>query len=491
MSDEQHQERLQKLAELREQGVDPYPTGFRPTAQSADLHEQYADLPAESSTGNEVAVAGRLMAKRDLGKLSFGVLQDGTGRIQLFADEATLGEDGLAVFVDLDLGDLIGVTGEVITTRKGELSVRVGELTLLAKSLWPMPEKWHGLADIETRYRQRYLDLVANEDARRVFNVRVGVVRELRRQFEDRGFVEVETPVLQARAGGALARPFITHHNSLGIDMYLRIALELYLKRMLIGGVEKVFEVGRIFRNEGLSPQHQPEFTMLESYEAYADYRDVMRLVEETVAAVAEAVLGSTKIEYQGRSLDLAPPWDRQSFMGLISEATGKAFDPAMSVSEAGSLAGELGVEIEGKGTGKIIEKVFEKHVEPNLWNPTFVTDYPKEISPFARSLPGHPGLVERFEAFVAGFEIGNAFTELNDPEEQLKRFEAQAEARAGGDEEAHVVDLDFVRAMEYGMPPSGGLGLGVDRLVMILADVTTIREVVLFPHLRPDSSPT
>ncbi len=491
MSDEQHQERLQKLAELREQGVDPYPTGFRPTTQAADLHEQYADLPAESSTGNEVAVAGRLMAKRDLGKLSFGVLQDGTGRIQLFADEATLGEDDLAVFVDLDLGDLIGVTGEVITTRKGELSVRVGELTLLAKSLWPMPEKWHGLADIETRYRQRYLDLVANEDARRVFNVRVGVVRELRRQFEDRGFVEVETPVLQARAGGALARPFITHHNSLGIDMYLRIALELYLKRMLIGGVEKVFEVGRIFRNEGLSPQHQPEFTMLESYEAYADYRDVMRLVEETVAAVAEAVLGSTKIEYQGRSLDLAPPWDRQSFMGLISEATGKAFDPAMSVSEAGSLAGELGVEIEGKGTGKIIEKVFEKHVEPNLWNPTFVTDYPKEISPFARSLPGHPGLVERFEAFVAGFEIGNAFTELNDPEEQLKRFEAQAEARAGGDEEAHVVDLDFVRAMEYGMPPSGGLGLGVDRLVMILADVTTIREVVLFPHLRPDSSPT
>ena len=487
MSDE-HQDRLLKLAQLRQQGIDPYPTGFRPTAKAAELHDEYAELAAESSTGREVAVAGRLMGKRDLGKLSFGVLQDGTGRIQLFADEATMGEEGLGAFVALDLGDLVGVSGEVITTKKGELSVRVQELTLLAKALWPMPEKWHGLADIEKRYRQRYLDLVANEHARRIFQLRVGVIRELRRQFESRGYVEVETPVLQAEAGGALAQPFVTHHKSLGIDMYLRIALELYLKRLLIGGIEKVFEVGRIFRNEGLSPQHQPEFTMLESYEAYADYRDIMRLVEESVAAVAEALLGSTKIEYQGRSLDLSPPWDRQSFMALISDATGKSFDPAMSADEAASLAAELGMELAGVGTGKIIEKVFEKHVEPDLWGPTFVTDYPKEISPFARDLPGQPGLVERFEAFVAGFEIGNAFTELNDPEEQLRRFEAQAEARAGGDEDAHVLDLDFVRAMEHGMPPSGGLGLGVDRLVMVLADVTTIREVVLFPHLRPEA---
>lgn len=491
MSEEQHQERLQKLAVLRQAGVDPYPTGFRPSAKALELHDQFAGLDAEAATGQQVSVAGRLMAKRDLGKLSFAALQDGTGRIQLFADEATLGEEGLAAFVELDLGDLVGVSGEVITTKKGELSVKVGELTLLAKSLWPMPEKFHGLADVETRYRQRYLDLIANEEARQIFDTRVGVIRELRNQFASRGYVEVETPVLQAEAGGALAKPFITHHNSLGIDMYLRIALELYLKRLLIGGVEKVFEVGRIFRNEGLSPQHQPEFTMLESYEAYADYQDIMRLVEESVAAVAEAVVGSSKIEYQGRSLDLSPPWDRQSFMELITDATGKTFDPAMPASEAAALAKELDVELEAGGTGKIIEKVFEKHVEPGLWGPTFVTDFPKEISPFARDLPDHPGLVERFEAFVAGFEIGNAFTELNDPEEQLRRFEAQAAARAGGDEEAHVVDLDFVRAMEYGMPPSGGLGIGVDRLVMILADVTTIREVVLFPHLRPDSPPT
>ncbi len=488
MSDEQHRERLEKLADLRHKGVDPYPTGFRPTAKAAGLHEQFAGLEAEASTGQQVSVAGRLMAKRDLGKLSFAALQDGTGRIQLFAEEGTLGQDGLATFVELDLGDLVGVSGEVITTKKGELSVRVGELTLLAKSLWPMPEKFHGLADVETRYRQRYLDLIANEEARTVFDLRVGVVRELRREFEARGYVEVETPVLQSEAGGALAQPFITHHNSLGIDLYLRIALELYLKRLLIGGVEKVFEIGRIFRNEGLSPQHQPEFTMLESYEAYADYQDIMRLVEESVAAVAEAVVGSPKIEYQGRALDFSPPWDRQSFMGLITDVTGKTFDPAMPAREAASMAAELDVEMEGEGTGKIIEKVFEKHVEPNLWGPTFVMDFPKEISPFARDLPDHPGLVERFEVFVAGFELGNAFTELNDPAEQLRRFEAQAEARAGGDEEAHVLDLDFVRAMEYGMPPSGGLGLGVDRLAMILADVTTIREVIPFPHLRPEA---
>jgi len=489
MSTEQHDERLRKVAELRSRGIDPYPVGFVQTAEAADLHARFRDLEAEASTGETVAVAGRLMGKRDLGKLSFGVLQDRSGRIQLFADSGTLGDE-LAAFVDLDLGDLVGVTGEVITTKKGELSVRVGEFSLLAKSLWPLPEKWHGLADVETRYRQRYLDLISNEESRRVFGVRAGVLRELRRAFEDRGYVEVETPVLQNQAGGALAQPFLTHHNALDIDMYLRIALELHLKRLIIGGIDKVFEIGRVFRNEGVSPQHNPEFTMLESYEAYADYDDIMRLVEETVSKVAETVTGSHEIEFMGRPLDLAPPWRRAPFMELINEATDREWDPDMAVDEARAVAVDLGVEVEVGGTGKVLEELFERFVEPDLWEPTFVVDFPKEISPFARDHRSKPGLVERFEGFVAGVEFCNAFTELNDPEEQLRRFEVQAQARARGDEEAHVTDLDFVRAMEYGMPPTGGLGIGVDRLAMILADVATVREVILFPHMRPVDIP-
>ncbi|MBT8165420.1 MAG: lysine--tRNA ligase [Acidimicrobiia bacterium] len=485
MSTEQHRERRRKVETLRERGIDPYPVGFEQTAEAGDLHARFGDLAPETSTGETVSVAGRLMGKRDLGKLSFGVLQDRSGRIQLFADKGTLGDE-LAAFVDLDLGDLLGVTGEVITTKKGELSVRVHEFSLLAKSLWPLPEKWHGLADVETRYRQRYLDLIANEEARRVFGVRAGVLRGLRRAFEDRGYVEVETPVLQNQAGGALATPFLTHHNALDIDMYLRIALELHLKRLIIGGIDKVFEIGRVFRNEGVSPQHNPEFTMLESYEAYADYDDIMALVEETVAGVATDVVGSTTVEYRGRPIDLAPPWKRAPFMELINEATGREWDPDMAVDDARAVAAELGVDVEVGGTGKVLEELFERFVEPDLWDPTFVIDFPKEISPFARDHRSKPGLVERFEGFLAGIEFCNAFTELNDPEEQLRRFEVQAQARAQGDEEAHVTDLDFVEAMEYGMPPTGGLGIGVDRLAMLLADVATVREVILFPHMRP-----
>ncbi|MBT8217975.1 MAG: lysine--tRNA ligase, partial [Acidimicrobiia bacterium] len=331
------------------------------------------------------------------------------------------------------------------------------------------------------------LDLIANEDSRRVFHIRAGVVRELRRAFEDRGYVEVETPVLQAQAGGALATPFITHHNALSIDMYLRIALELHLKRLIIGGIDKVFEIGRVFRNEGVSPQHNPEFTMLESYEAYADYHDIMALVEQTVAGVAEAVVGSAQIDYKGRALDLAPPWRRATFLELINDATGRQWATTMPVADARQVAAELGVEVDLGGTAKVLEILFERFVEPELWEPTFVIDFPKEISPFARDHRSEDGLVERFEGFIAGIEFCNAFTELNDPEEQLRRLEAQAMARAEGDEEAHVLDLDFVHAMEYGMPPTGGLGIGVDRLAMILADVTTVREVILFPHMRPE----
>ena len=365
MSDDQHQERRRKVAEFRNAGRDSYPVGFRQTAVAADLRARYPDLSPESATGETVSVAGRLMGKRDLGKLSFGVLQDGSGRIQLFADQNTLG-DLLAGFADLDLGDLIGVTGEVITTKKGELSVRVEEYQLLAKSLWPMPEKWHGLADVETRFRQRYLDLIANQDVRQVFRIRSGVVRELRREFEDRGYVEVETPVLQNQAGGALARPFLTHHNALDIDMYLRIALELHLKRLLIGGIDRVFEIGRVFRNEGVSPQHNPEFTMLESYAAYEDYYDIMRLVEESVASVAERVLGSSRIEYQGRTLDLAPPWDRRPFMDLIVEATGRELSVDMGVPEARAQeVHDLLQRVDNVGEREVVQRIVDVQVQP------------------------------------------------------------------------------------------------------------------------------
>jgi lysyl-tRNA synthetase class 2 len=484
MSDEQHQERVGKVEGLRAAGLDPYPIGFRKTAEARRLHKLFGDLPPESNTGELVSVAGRILAKRDLGNLSFAVLQDGSGQIQLFADRKGLG-NRLDEFVDLDLGDLVGVTGEVITTKKGELSVRVDEFALQAKSLWPMPEKWHGLVDVETRYRQRYLDLIANEEARAVFRVRTGLVKSIRRTLEERGYVEVETPVLQTEAGGALARPFVTHHNQLGQDRYLRIALELYLKRLVIGGIEKVYELGRIFRNEGVSPHHNPEFTMLESYEAYADYEDIMRLVEEMVSAAAAEVLGSMKLEYQGKEVDLTPPWERRAFLDLINDATGKRFSGEMSDEQAHAFAGELGVETVTGGAGKVMEKVFNHYVEDKLWGPVFVVDFPKEISPFARDHRSRPGLVERFEFYICGFELGNAFTELNDPAEQLRRFEAQAAARAAGDEEAHVVDHDFILAMEYGMPPMGGLGVGIDRLAAIFADVTTIREVILFPALK------
>ena len=465
-----------------------YPKRFDRTDTAAELHGRYPDLDPGSETGAEVTVAGRLMNVRDMGRLAFGVVQDVSGRIQLFVSKAVLGDDGFDQFLDLDSGDWIGATGEVISTKKGELSVRVSSFTLLAKAMRPLPDKWHGLKDVEARSRQRYVDLMANEESMKVALTRARVVSELRRQFEVRGFVEVETPVLLAQATGATAKPFVTHHNALDIDLSLRIATELFLKRLVIGGIERVFEIGRIFRNEGVDSTHNPEFTMLEAYQAFADYEDVMTLMESVVAGVAVESVGSATLTYQGRHLDLSPPFRRARLCDLVSEAVGEDVSLTTPVDRLTEIAAERRVDIEPSwGPGRIIFACYEDLVEGGIWEPTFVIDYPKEVSPLARSRPDDPDTTERFELVIAGAEYANAFSELNDPFDQRERFEAQAAARAAGDDEAHPVDEDYVRALEYGLPPTGGLGIGVDRLVMLLTDRKHIREVILFPTMRPE----
>ncbi|MCB1013702.1 MAG: lysine--tRNA ligase [Acidimicrobiales bacterium] len=464
------------------------PYRFEPDATAAGLHAAHPDLPPGTETGETVTVAGRLMLRRVQGKLAFGTLQDGTGRIQLFAPAASTPDfDG---FVARSLGDWIGVTGEVMTTRRGELSVRVDRWVLLAEAARPFPDKWHGLTDPDTRYRQRYVDFWVTDEAREAIARRSRIISLIRRWLEDRDFVEVETPVFHPIAGGATAKPFVTHHNALDVDLFLRIAPELYLKRLVVGGFERVFEVARVFRNEGLSPRHQPEFTMLELYQAYADYGDMMRLTEELVAHLATEVCGTTMLSYGGRDLDLSVPWRRASLVDLVEESTGLRLDVRMPVDELRALAVDHGVEVEqGWGPGKLILEIYEKTTEHQLWGPVFVTDYPLEVSPLSRDHRELPGMVERFEAIVAGRELCNAFSELVDPVEQRARFEDQAAKAAAGDEEAAaVIDEDYIRALEYGLPPTGGLGIGVDRLVMLLSDIATIRDVVAFPTLRPET---
>jgi lysyl-tRNA synthetase class 2 len=465
-----------------------YPYRFDRTDLAAALAERHDALEPGAETGEMSTVAGRLMNVREMGKLAFGVLQDVSGRIQLFVSRRVLGDDEFERFLALDAGDWIGATGEVITTKKGELSVRVESFTLLTKSLRPLPEKWHGLKDVETRSRRRYVDLMVNDHARETALARATIVSELRRQFEKRGFVEVETPILSSQATGAIARPFTTHHNALDLDLRLRIATELHLKRLVVGGLERVFEIGRIFRNEGVDSTHNPEFTMLEAYQALADYEDIMGLIEEVVAAVAEAS-GSTMITYQGRELDLAPPYRRARLLDLVSNAVGEQVSTETPPERLRSIAEEHGVEVEeGAGPGRVLFDLYERLVEPEIWEPTFVVDYPREISPLARRHRDNPELTERFELVIAGSEYANAFSELNDPLDQHDRFKEQAAARAAGDEEAHPIDEDYVRALEYGLPPTGGLGLGVDRLVMLLTDQAHIREVILFPTMRPEA---
>jgi lysyl-tRNA synthetase class 2 len=466
----------------------PIPYRYSVDARAADLAAEFAALEPGTETDRVVSVAGRLMLRRAQGKLAFGALQDSSGRIQLFAPSESTPR--FEEFCTLTLGDWIGVRGPVMTTRRGELSVRVDEWVLLAHARRPFPDKWHGMSDPDTRFRQRYVDLWVTDEARATFLLRSRLVSLTRRWLEDRGYIEVETPVFQPIAGGATARPFTTHHNALDLDLYLRIAPELYLKRLTVGGLEKVFEIARVFRNEGLSSRHNPEFTMLEVYEAYADYGDMMRLTEQLVAYLATELRGTMKLTFQGRELDLTPPWRRATMIELIEEHTGLRVDVRQPVEELRAVLDEREIPWdEGWGTGKLILELYEKTTEAEIWGPVFVLDYPKEVSPLARDHREVPGLVERFEPIVAGREIGNAFSELADPDEQRLTFEAQAAAKAAGDAEAMAVDADYLRALEYGLPPTGGLGIGIDRLVMLLADVPSIRDVILFPTLRPEQA--
>ena len=481
--------RRQKLADLCEAGQNPFViTKYQQDAYSADLKQEFIDLPAEAETGKIVSLAGRMMSKRIMGKASFAHLRDQKGDIQIFVKRDLLGEEAYAAFKKLDIGDIIGVKGEVFRTKMGEISVRISELTLLSKSLLPLPEKFHGLTDREARYRQRYVDLIVNPDVRRAFEVRSKFIKHLRNYLDERGYMEVETPVLNTIAGGAAARPFITHHNTLDIDMYLRIATELPLKRLIVGGIDRVYEVGRIFRNEGMDPKHNPEFTTVELYQAYADFHDMMDIAEGVLSSAAKEILGTYEIEWLGNKIDLTPGWRRMTMIEAVREYVGINFDAITDDAEAVAAANAKGVELNPAAEptwGNALYACFDQKVEEHLIQPTFITMYPVEVSPLTKRSPEDPRLTERFEFFINHSEMGNAYSELNDPLDQRDRFVKQAEQRDRGDDEAEMIDEDFLTAMEYGMPPTGGMGIGIDRCVMMLTNSDSIRDVILFPTMK------
>jgi lysyl-tRNA synthetase class 2 len=478
------EDRRAKLERLRAEGLEPFPHRFEDAAPISAVRGEQHELGPEQDTDSAYRVAGRLAARRGHGGAAFLDLVDRSGRIQLHARRDLLGEQSFEQLVSLDLGDLIGADGTAFATKRGELTLRLSDWTLLAKSLRPPPDKFHGLEDVETRYRQRELDLIANEEVRELFALRSRVVSAIRRWLDERGFLEVETPILQPLYGGALSQPFVTHHEALDRDLFLRIADELYLKRLIVGGLERVYEIGKDFRNEGISYKHNPEFTMLEWYEAYADYQDVARELEELVSHVAG------EVGYDG-PIDFSPPWRRTTLREAIAEETGVDVLKHRDRDALVAAAREKGIELDPEETwARLVDELLSKHVEPRLEQPTFILDYPKELSPFAKDHRSEPGLVERFECFAGGMEFSNAFTELNDPDEQRARFEAQRGEQAAGDEETQPYDEDFVRALEHGMPPTGGVGVGIDRLVMILTGRPSIREVLLFPLTRPQGGP-
>ncbi|MDF2856867.1 MAG: lysS [Neobacillus sp.] len=480
--------RREKMNTMRENGLDPFGKRFDRTNSIKELVEQFGELEKEDLEGKNVSVAlaGRMMTKRGKGKAGFANIQDLTGQIQVYIRQDAIGEDSYKVFDSSDLGDIIGVEGTLFKTKVGELSVKVQNFVFLTKALRPLPDKFHGLKDVEQRYRQRYLDLIVSQESKETFITRSRIIQSMRRYLDDHGYLEVETPMMHAIAGGASARPFITHHNALDMPLFMRIAIELHLKRLIVGGLEKVYEIGRVFRNEGVSTRHNPEFTMIELYEAYADYRDIMSLTENLIAHIAQEVLGTTTIQYGEYEVDLKPEWKRLHMVDAIKEYTGVDFWKEMSVEEAQGLAKEHGVEIkESMLYGHIVNEFFEQKIEDKLIQPTFIYGHPVEISPLAKKNDEDPRFTDRFELFIVAREHANAFTELNDPIDQRERFEEQLKEREQGNDEAHMMDDDFVEALEYGMPPTGGLGIGIDRIVMLLTNAPSIRDVLLFPLMR------
>ncbi|WP_164821660.1 lysine--tRNA ligase [Paenibacillus koleovorans] len=483
--------RRNKLDELRKLGVDPFGQKFERTHQAKTILNDFDPMSSEELEQRKepVAVAGRIMQKRSMGKASFAHIQDLSGKIQIYVRQDAIGDTKYRAFDILDIGDIVGVRGVVFKTKTGETSIKVESLEVLSKSLYPLPEKFHGLKDVEMRYRQRYVDLIVNPEVQETFIMRSRIIQAMRRYLDLHGYLEVETPTLHTIAGGAAARPFITHHNALDMQLYMRIAIELHLKRLIVGGLEKVYEIGRVYRNEGISTRHNPEFTMIELYEAYADYLDIMRLTENLIAHLAKELLGSTEIQYQGQSVSLATPWRRVSMVDAVKEATGVDFSAQISDEQAHELAKQHKVPVEKNMTaGHILNAFFEHFVESTLVQPTFITGHPVAISPLAKKNDQDPRFTDRFELFIVGREHANAFTELNDPIDQRERFEAQLVEREQGNDEAHEMDEDFIRALEYGMPPTGGLGIGIDRLVMLLTDSPSIRDVLLFPVMRDRS---
>ncbi|MCM3742006.1 lysine--tRNA ligase [Oceanobacillus luteolus] len=482
------QVRRDKLVNLQEQGVDPFGGKFARTHLAADIIKDYELFSKEELQEKDipVVVAGRIMTKRGKGKAGFTHIQDMSGQIQVYVRKDAIGDEAYDVFNTLDLGDIIGITGKVFKTNTGELSIKAEQLELMTKSLRPLPEKYHGLKDVEQRYRQRYLDLITNLESRETFIQRSKIIQTMREYLNNQGFLEVETPMMHSIPGGAAARPFITHHNALDIDLYMRIAIELHLKRLVVGGMEKVYEIGRVFRNEGVSTRHNPEFTMIELYEAYADFEDIMKLTENMVAHIALEVLGTTDITYGEHEINLKPEWKRLHMADAVKEVTGVDFWQQLTDEEARALAKEHGVEItESMSYGHILNEFFEQKVEDTLIQPTFIYGHPVEVSPLAKTNQEDPRFTDRFELFIVGREHANAFSELNDPIEQRKRFEQQVAERDAGNDEAHLMDEDFLEALEFGLPPTGGLGIGIDRLVMLLTNAPSIRDVLLFPQMR------
>ncbi|MDA7857881.1 lysine--tRNA ligase [bacterium] len=481
-------QRIEKLNKLKEQGIDPYPNKFLRTHLVKEIQDKYAKLTKEERTDDVVSIAGRMMLMRDMGKTTFSHIKDGTGMIQIYMRQDNIGKESYDRFKKLDIGDIIGVKGEVFSTKTGELSIYVQEYELLAKSLRSLPEKWHGLKDIELRYRQRYLDLIVNDDVKNIFLTRSSIVKNIRNFLDNLGFLEVETPMMQSIVGGATAKPFVTHHEALDMDLYLRIAPELYLKRLIVGGFEKVYEINRNFRNEGISTRHSPEFTMLEVYKAYADYNEMMDFCQSLISSIVKEILGKEKFEYQGKKVNLKLPWKRRSLYDLLKEHTGIDFSNINTDDELKKVSRKLNVDYTPQTpTRKIFDHIFEAFVQPTLVDPTFVLDYPKKYSPLAKAKKASPMFVERFELFIGAEELANAYSELNDPIEQRERMEEEAKLKASGDEEAGLVDEDYLKALEHSMPPCAGLGIGIDRLVMVFTNSSSIRDVILFPQMRKE----